>query len=816
MKTKVYFHHSDSPRYVRDTVLGLSVNTIGLVRGDIKLDATHNLNANETAFVIISQRGVLNPHSLVICSQGIFFDDERMMSGEDIEILRQTKQDKTDNALSTTAKNIVGAINELWKGGLKDASIGTPKIEDKAVTKDKLADAVVASLNKADTAMQSIPAGSVNTAMLADYAVTTDKIGVEAVTNDKIAYKSITGNKIANDSISFSHISDNSINNSKIINSAIYEEKLSRELRDKIGAATNYTIELTYAELKNKRAAKKLVPGQTYRITDFVTTTTQTDTRSAGHPFDIIVVADDAGTLNENAHACLHDGDTYFADCKLEAWELKYCLDNDTTRFAWADTTNGKGVVWWMKDEWNNECFYDFKNIQYKRWKVTGATEPKYQTRIASFVFSDFQPYFYGIKNDNTGDIYPVAAVIDETAFDWFYTFAARVDAEYLDASLKEHLTEEEKIQVSEFGASDKSVVSDCVIGKNIHNLSDAHYPSDTLVLNNAVVYNEITIELSGGAVSNVIGGYSYGILCGDNCTYWTCGNLCNYWTCGNLCSYWSCGNNCSNWSCGNNCHYWSCGNDCESWACGNNCFGWSCGNNCSNWSCGNDCTVWSCGDDCCSWSCGNGCIAWSCGNNCTYWTCGNNCESWTCGDDCYNWTCGSGCGSWTCGGSCYYWSCGNNCHSWTCGNDCYNWSCGNNCHDWSCGNGCTVWSCGDTCYNWTCGNNCESWTCGNDCYNWTCGEVTSGTKVLQNYVSFFHLDSGVSNITIKSSGTPTSSAPLKNFKVKAGVKGASSSNKLAIVIDAASFPLNSSYEWTIAKNSSGVIKQYCEADLIN
>ena len=69
--------------------------------------------------------------------------------------------------------------------------------------------------------------------------------------------------------------------------------------------------------------------------------------------------------------------------------------------------------------------------------------------------------------------------------------------------------------------------------------------------------------------------------------------------------------------------------------------------------------------------------------------------------------------------------------------------------------------------------------------------------------------------MTIKSSGTPTSDTPLKNFVVKAGVKGTYDST-LEIVIDASSFPLNSDYEWTIAKNSSGAIKQYCEADFIN
>lgn len=62
---------------------------------------------------------------------------------------------------------------------------------------------------------------------------------------------------------------------------------------------------------------------------------------------------------------------------------------------------------------------------------------------------------------------------------------------------------------------------------------------------------------------------------------------------------------------------------------------------------------------------------------------------------------------------------------------------------------------------------------------------------------------------------TPTEGQPLKNFTVKSGVMGTDSA-KLAIVIDTANFPLNSNYEWTIAKNSKGEIKQYCEADLIN
>lgn len=128
---------------------------------------------------------------------------------------------------------------------------------------------------------------------------------------------------------------------------------------------TNMTS-TTWSELKTLRDGGNLVPGMQYRITDYTCTTVQTDTQSAGHVFDIIVIADSETKLNEYARATLHSGDTYFSGNKLEKWELKYRLDNDTTEFAWADSTNGKGVIYWMKDDGENECYYDFKNIQFK------------------------------------------------------------------------------------------------------------------------------------------------------------------------------------------------------------------------------------------------------------------------------------------------------------------------------------------------------------------------------------------------------------------------------------------------------------------
>lgn len=162
----------------------------------------------------------------------------------------------------------------------------------------------------------------------------------------------------------------------KVTGKQLSTEDFTTDLKTKlenIGDA-NLITSITYNELKTLRDNNQLSLGMQYRITDYQCTTIQTNTQSANHQFDIIVIADDVNKLNENAKACLHNGDTYFANSKLESWELKYRLDNDTTEFEWADATNGKGIIYWMKDEWGNECPYDFKNIQYKynnKWMYT-------------------------------------------------------------------------------------------------------------------------------------------------------------------------------------------------------------------------------------------------------------------------------------------------------------------------------------------------------------------------------------------------------------------------------------------------------------
>ena len=136
---------------------------------------------------------------------------------------------------------------------------------------------------------------------------------------------------------------------------------------------TDQAKSVTYTELVNLRNNNLLVPGMFYRITDYNCSINETTSasgvagyHSAQHPFDIVLLALSENKLAERGWATHHEGDTYFADCNLAAWQVWYCLDNDINRFTWADNVNGKGVIYRLIDEWDNDCCYDFKNIVFE------------------------------------------------------------------------------------------------------------------------------------------------------------------------------------------------------------------------------------------------------------------------------------------------------------------------------------------------------------------------------------------------------------------------------------------------------------------
>ena len=415
------------------------------------------------------------------------------------------------------------------------------------------------------------------------------------------------------------------------------------DIRDKVleeqlgNINANPMISVTYAELVALRDNGELIAGMQYRITDFVTTTAQENTRSAGHQFDVIVTADNENTLNEVARACRSEFDiekykdaysstlgenvsyiglyqyegkeyhlyesidtsnkvqmlvdfyrvdklyeegtieypyciyphyakfieavdwengydfgenicfklnpivTYFKDSNLAAWQIWYSLDNDAERFAWADTANGKGVIYRMIDEWNNDCPYDFKNIQFKRLAVT-----EYD-KVPSLVVDNEDNnygYYYGALT-LFGDQAIQEATYGED-FVWVYTFA-----------LKDLATEtwHDYTILNSIGLkTDESVIITChsnVIKEHRDEYLGEH-GRKAIWLNNIVFFN-CYADISSSDYSDY---YSY---CYSN----SFGNNCNSNSFGNDCYYNSFGNNCYSNSFGNNCYYNSFGNNC-------------------------------------------------------------------------------------------------------------------------------------------------------------------------------------------------------------------------------------------------------------
>ena len=151
--------------------------------------------------------------------------------------------------------------------------------------------------------------------------------------------------------------------NKQVIKMFEQDKPTSKVVQD---APTQITkTDISYSDLLFLRNNGILQAGHFYCITDYVATTVQRNTRASKHRFNVIVQAVTNYELSEVAKVCAIDGDDYFAKNKLNAWEIKYCLDNDTGRFAWADAVNGKGVIYHMCDENGNSAPYDFKNILF-------------------------------------------------------------------------------------------------------------------------------------------------------------------------------------------------------------------------------------------------------------------------------------------------------------------------------------------------------------------------------------------------------------------------------------------------------------------
>lgn len=138
--------------------------------------------------------------------------------------------------------------------------------------------------------------------------------------------------------------------------------------------------EVTYAELVLLKENNKLIPGANYRLIDYSTEvrkikkeegysgqTYRVIVKSANNPFDLLLRAISENELDSNATAVksFRDTDNYFINSRLQDWIVKYDINNNSNKYDWAEPTNGKGVIYYLRDEFGNEAPYDFKNILF-------------------------------------------------------------------------------------------------------------------------------------------------------------------------------------------------------------------------------------------------------------------------------------------------------------------------------------------------------------------------------------------------------------------------------------------------------------------
>lgn len=102
MKNKI-FRTTDENKFAREVLPHQS--GLFLVKGSIKLDNTHLSPSDETSLVILCA-GMDVLHSLVICSQGAFFDDVKVWDIEDGAIT----EPKLDTALTAKVNNNVKTV----------------------------------------------------------------------------------------------------------------------------------------------------------------------------------------------------------------------------------------------------------------------------------------------------------------------------------------------------------------------------------------------------------------------------------------------------------------------------------------------------------------------------------------------------------------------------------------------------------------------------------------------------------------------------------------------------------------------------------
>lgn len=286
----------------------------------------------------------------------------------------------------------------------------------------------------------------------------------------------------------------------------------------------NTFIEITYLDLVNLKKNNKLIPGYKYKIIDYVTKVASIpdiELTSVEHPFDIIVIADSINTLNENAFACVKQGDDYFINNDLQSWKLKYCIDNDKTKFTWVKDTIDEGAVFnntiYTRDQSldkiiNNIKYYAFINKSSQIYsKVLKPTS-------SDTVFLYSNDYYYGeemFMNGSFSEYHEKQIGSRGIIYYMQDEFGNEASYDFKNILINSKYT---------FG----DTIDDTILGNSRHNKINNIYDSQgVLTINN--------------------------IILGNSCSYNTFESNCKNITLGNSCQYNSFDFECSNISLGFN-----------------------------------------------------------------------------------------------------------------------------------------------------------------------------------------------------------------------------------------------------------------------
>lgn len=554
------------------------------------------------------------------------------------------------------------------------------------------------------------------------------------------------------------------------------------DIEEGAGGSYDYEhlIEVLYKDLVTLRNNSELIPGKKYRITDYVTTTSQENTQSAGHQFDIIVTALTKNELSEIASACYHEENyenikPYIKNFKsviniggvVEECIFKYDKSvvingNVYSEYATEDTKNhlafdfnDRSKVYFDSDDvikFIPSYYYFYSTSDVWEENVNNSNVPNIDSSIENnkeackkeFNRNYFKnlgcnlsawKIWYSLDNNSdrftwadsngTGVIYKM---IDEWGNDCPYDFK--------NIQFREMFFEDEDSYFDEFcytfswEHSDNNVIDASIFGNNGYLSNDDSSNDEGMI---GVYENVIGIYNSDGG-KQCLNYIVFLITYSDSKIFY--GYINNIF-----------GNNCyNNIIFGYYCHYNTFGNNFH-----NNVFGYYLYNNTFGYYLYNN----------------------TFGNFCHNNILGNNCYNNVFGDYLYNNTFGNNFHNNTFGNRCHDNSLSNNCNNNTFGNDCQENKFGIRCGGNTFGNRCDNNTFGGDCQSNTFGNGCCSNTFGNNCQINTFGNYCSQNifkidgKNL-DYVGNVNFDNGCSGNTILIDNNNV--GLLKNYNINKGV----------------------------------------------